>query len=304
MKEISDILQELGYQYKDCGNYYNMSAVYRGGDDPTSLCVYKDTNLVIDFVTGEKFSLESLIKKTLNIDDSKTKEWLKGRFNIDNLNLAYQKPKIKMIQTFDEEILKDLIPDYNYWINRGITPETAELFKGGLCLSSQSLLGKLKNRQILTIYNSQNQIVGFSGRDITGKNNIKWKHLGEKSTWVWPAYLNNKFITESRIIILVESPADILKMWDCNIKNVICLFGTECSYAILNYLLKKNPKKILISTNNEPNNDNIGNRAAEKVYIRLKRYFSVSQLEIKLPIKKDFGEMTCEEINKWYESLS
>lgn len=301
MKEISDILQELGYQYKDCGNYYNMSAVYRGGDDPTSLCVYKDTNLVIDFVTGEKFSLESLIKKTLNIDDSKTKEWLKGRFNIDNLNLAYQKPKIKMIQTFDEEILKDLIPDYSYWVNRGISLETASLFKGGLCLNSQSLLGKLKNRQILVIENSRKEIVGLVGRALNNDNRIKYKILGEKAKFLWPCYLNNKIIQEKREVILVESCFDILKMWDCGITNAICLFGLECSFDIINYLLKINPTKIIIATNNEESGR--GNDASNKIYSRLKRYFDLKRLEIRLPYKKDFGEMLPIEIKTWYENF-
>ncbi len=297
MQDIPQILSELGYELTPDKDGWRTNALFRGGDNRTAIKIYHDGKWC-DFVEGKHGTLEELVKLTLGIDDVKAKDWLKDKIDLEGLKVEY-KEKIKLPQIFDMAVLRDLIPDHEYWIKRGITRKTAELFKGGLCLDSQTLLGKLKNRQILCIYNSLKQLVGFTARDITGKNYIKWKHLGEKTSWVWPAYLNHKFVQESKTVILVESPGDILKMWDCDIKNVICLFGTECSHAILNYLLKINPKHIIISTNNEESE--VGNKAAEKIYNRLKRYFNHHQLQIKLPIKKDFGEMSCEEILKWYE---
>ena len=58
-----------------------------------------------------------------------------------------------MPEIFDESILNDLVPDFSYWEKRGIPTSISSLFKGGLCLDSQGVLGKMKKCQILVIYN-------------------------------------------------------------------------------------------------------------------------------------------------------
>lgn len=295
MNNIQDILMELGYELSPDKDGWRSSCIFRGGDNKTALKIFNNGQW-IDFVEGQKGNLEDLIKLTLG-EKVNPKEWLNGKIDISVLK-ENKKPKIKLPEIFDEEVLCDLVSDFSYWEQRDISQDTSKLFKGGLCMGSQGYLGKLKNRQVLCIYDSKDKLVGFTGRDVTNKHSIKWKHLGDKSNWVWPAYLNTKIIKETKEIILVESPADILKMWQCDIKNVICLFGTECSHAILNYLLKRNLDKIIISTNNEESG--VGNRAADKVYNKLKRYFNHNQLLIKLPYKKDFCEQTCDSIRDWY----
>ena len=74
--------------------------------------------------------------------------------------------------------------------------------------------------------------------------------------------------------------------------------------SLINYLLKINPKKIIISTNQELNEKNggVGNDAAIKIYNRLRRYFNTNQLLIKLPYKKDFCVMECDSIKDWYNN--
>lgn len=293
MSDIVSILTELGYSPRLDKDGWRMAALYRHGDNNTSLKVYSN-GWCHDFVTGEKFRLETLIQKTLNIDEANAKDWLTKKADIGSL-YHVEKEKIKLPEIFDNHILNDLIPDFSYWKTRGISSEIASIFKGGLCIQSESLLGKLRNRQILIIYNGQKQIVGLTGRSLDDRT-PKWKHIGTKTNWVWPGYLNSKLIKSCKQVILVESPADILKLWECGIYNAICLFGTECSFAILNFLLKVNPN-IIIATNNE--DSQIGNKAAEKIYNKLKRYFNLNQLQIILPYKKDFGEMSCEEIYTW-----
>jgi hypothetical protein len=63
--------------------------------------------------------------------------------------------------------------------------------------------------------------------------------------------------------------------------------------------LKLDPNKIYISFNNDQEKNNAGNDAAEKGKNKLLRYFDPRQIEIKLPNKKDFGEMSSEEILVW-----
>ena len=102
---------------------------------------------------------------------------------------------------------------------------------------------------------------------------------------------------------MVESIGDMLSLWQAGVKNTLVTFGTSLSLAILNYSLKLDPRKIYISLNNDSNKNNAGNIAAEKTQARLSRYFDKSQLKIALPPKKDFGEMTKEEIVQWKNNL-
>ena len=161
----------------------------------------------------------------------------------------------------------------------------------------------MKNRYVFPIFNLRNNIIGFSGRDVTNISKIKWKHLGEKSDFLYPLFLNHSILQEQREIILVESIGDMLNLWQSGIQNVLVTFGTSLSLPILNHMLKLDIKKIYISLNNDSNKNMAGNIGADKIYSRLKRYFDQRQLKIALPVKKDFGEMTREEILQWKKTL-
>jgi DNA primase len=205
---------------------------------------------------------------------------------------------LKSTKKFDIEILQNLELNHQYWNKRNIMDETLSQFKGGVAKA-----GKMKNRYVFPIFDINNNIIGFSGRDITNLSKIKWKHLGEKNDFLYPLFLNSSQIEAQKEIILVESIGDMLSLYQAGIKNVLVTFGTNLSLSILNYCLKIDMKKIYISLNNDSNKNNAGNIAAEKTHARLKRYFDDKQLKISLPTKKDFGEMTKEEILQWKTNL-
>jgi DNA primase len=111
--------------------------------------------------------------------------------------------------------------------------------------------------------------------------------------------LNVDEIKKQKEVIIIESIGDCLSLYQAGIKNTIVTFGLEVSVSILNFLLKLDPEKIYISFNNDNQKNNAGNNASEKAFNKLLRYFDKKQLQIKLPSKKDFGEMNEEEILKW-----
>jgi len=301
MEQISvyEILTELGYQLKDYGKEFRAKPLYRDSDNDTVLRIYKDTGKWFDFKQNISGDINSLGRLTLKIDDpEKAQEWLKNKNFHVNYNIEYTKPVLKSTQKFDINLLENLESDNSYWNKRGIVDETLVQFKGGV-----GKAGKMKNRYVFPIFDARADIIGFSGRDITNLSKIKWKHLGEKNDFLYPSFLNSKFIQDQREIILVESIGDMLSLWQAGIKNVLVTFGTSLSLSILNYCLKIDAKKIYISLNNDSNKNNAGNIAAEKTYARLKRYFDDKQLKISLPTKKDFGEMNKEEILKWKTNL-
>lgn len=296
---IYEILTELGYQLKDYGKEFRTKPLYRDSDNDTVLRIYKDTGKWFDFKQNISGDINSLVRLTLKIDDpDKAQEWLKNKNFTTNYSIEYTKPILKSTKKFDINLLENLEYSHSYWNKRSITNDTLIQFKGGV-----GKAGKMKNRYVFPIFDIRNDIIGFSGRDITNLSKIKWKHLGEKNDFLYPLFLNSNIIEEQKEIILVESIGDMLSLWQNNIKNVLVIFGTNLSLSILNYCLKTDMKKIYISLNNDSEKNKAGNIAAEKTYFRLKRYFDDKQLKIALPIKKDFGEMTSEEILQWKKSL-
>jgi hypothetical protein len=296
---VYQILTDLGYKLKDYGKEYRAKPLYRESDNDTVLKIYKDSGHWFDFKENISGDFTSLINMTLKLESpDKAKEWLKDKNFSFIRPFESAKPLIKSTKKFDSEILQNLELNYGYWNKRNITDDTLTQFKGGVAKA-----GKMKNRYVFPIFDIKNNVIGFSGRDITNLSKIKWKHLGEKTDFLYPLFLNSQIIENQKEIILVESIGDMLNLWQADIKNVLVTFGTNLSLIILNYCLKIDAKKIYISLNNDANKNNAGNIGAEKTLARLKRYFDDKQLQIALPPKKDFGEMNKEEILQWKANL-
>jgi len=299
INNIYNILTNIGYSLKDCGREYRAKPLYRESDNDTVLRIYKDTGFWVDFKENISGNFASLIKMSLNLEtEDQAKTWLKDNNYTFISNNEINQPKIKDKKIFDKELLLKLYKDHSYWINRKVSEETLKLFRGGVAKA-----GKMKNRYVFPIFNSKEEIIGFSGRDITNLSKIKWKHLGDKSNWCYPTFLNLDTLKSAKYIYLVESIGDCLALWDAGVKNTIVTFGLEISISILNLLLKLDPDKICISFNNDVHKNNAGNLAAEKAMNKLLRYFDKNQLEINLPSKKDFGEMSPEEIFQWKKKI-
>jgi hypothetical protein len=256
--------------------------LYRSGDNPGALVIYHKDDRVIDMVTGDRFNIEGLIKRTLNIDTNQVKDWLGGRIiNIPKVDKA----EIKMDKIFDDN---ELIPDYSYWNKRGISNDVLIKLKSGV-----SLVGDMKNRYVFPIFNNKGLIIGKAGRDLTGNSYAKWKIVGPKSNFVWPAFFNLAAIKESKQIILFESIGDYLACHESGIKNGLVLFGTEISQKIVNFCIAIGAQSIIIATNNDSQfrDSNAGNKAAEKIVNRLSLYFDEGVISVKLPNKeKDFND--------------
>lgn len=238
---VYQILTELGYKLKDYGKEYRTKPLYRESDNDTVLKIYKDSGHWFDFKENISGDLSSLVSMTLKLENSeKGKEWLKDK----NFSFIYpqeqSKPLLKSTKKFDSEILQNLELNHEYWNKRNISNDILNQFKGGVAKA-----GKMKNRYVFPIFNITNNIIGFSGRDITNISKIKWKHLGEKNDFLYPLFLNSKIIEEQKELILVESIGDMLSLWQAGIKNVLVTFGTNLSLGILNYCLRIDVKKNL-----------------------------------------------------------
>tara|TARA_B100000212_G_scaffold342604_1_gene331203 strand:+ start:8037 stop:9086 length:1050 start_codon:yes stop_codon:yes gene_type:complete len=309
-EEIKDSLQRLGYKLSDRGSYWQTSAVFRNGDNPTALQIYKNSGVWKDYVQDTSFnSFKNLVKVTLGTSDP---EEIKKYISSDNAfkydgSVSKNVEKITMEEIYPESMLDRLLPHYKFYNNKGINSEILKSLRGGLATS-----GKLNQRFVFPIFNENKQIHGFSGRDIypsDKSNRPKWKHIGRKSNWVYPAFsdeITEKSISEQGFVIIVESIGDLLNLKTNGFDNVLVSFGLECSNKLLNYLTSLNPDKIILSLNNDiGSKENRGLIAAHKAFLKMVSHmFMPDKIKICLPLKNDFGDMGVEEFYTWHEDLN
>lgn len=297
MENIRAVLQEMGYVLIENGSHYRSKPLYRDSGSSSVLSIEKSTGRWYDFKERIGGSFDELVRKTLNLPSlDETKKWLSGKVNQAPV-IDKDSPLIKEPSVYPAEYLTKLYPIYDYWENRGVSSETLIHFKSGLAMT-----GKMANRYVFPIFNSKSQILGFAGRDILESDQAvrpKWKLIGKKNNWCYPLFFNKEYITSSKEIFIVESVGDMLSLWEAGVKNSAVSFGLDLPTSLIKFLLKVDILKINICLNNDINNNEAGNKAACQMYDKLLNYFDHDQVRINLPDKKDFGEMTKEEILQW-----
>jgi len=303
--KIKQVLEDLGYKLIDRGKYWHANAAYRDGDNNTALQIWKNSGVWRDFVKGSvALPFVKLLEAHLGTNDQNA---LSKYISLDYKSPERepdQQDRLVMEKVYQNEVLDDLFPHYDFYNKKGIDSKNLKLLKGGLATK-----GKMYQRFVFPIYNEHSQIHGFSGRDMANRDVPKWKHVGRKSNWIYPYYVPefNSFpiqeaIDEKKSVILVESIGDLLNLHQNGFKNVLVSFGLDISPKLLCHLVGLSLDKIIISFNNDNNKSvNRGARAAVKTYLKLLNHFDFEQILVCLPTKTDFGEMTPEDFVKWDE---
>ena len=303
MTNYKDILLDIGYSnIIDNGREFRMKPIYRDSSSNTVLSVRKDTGTFIDFSKDLRGSFADLVKMSLDLGSTEeAQKWLSGTHGLSR-DIKKPKPKIEGVKILPKESLSKIIHDDTYWLGRGVSEETLKHFEGGIFK-----VGKMADRYVFPIFNHKKELVGVSGRYIypleQDSKIPKWKHIGQKKNWKYPLQINNKIIRKEKKAILVESIGDMLALWEAGIHYPVVTFGLDVSVEIINYFLRIDIDKIYVSFNNDDENNMAGNLAAEKAERKLIKYFDSNQVSIQLPPKKDFGEMSTQEIVAWHDNL-
>lgn len=293
----------MGYNLQDCGNHWRTNALYRGGSNPTALMIYKDSGVWTDFVKNTpRMPFKDLISATLkSTDQAILNDFLAG---LSNNSATQPKPKMSSEKIYPISILEKLMPHYVFYTKKGIKEDVLVNLKGGLATE-----GAMYQRFVFPIFNQHKMIHGFSGRDMNpdSSNRPKWKHIGKKSSWIYPAYVpidGDLFfynsIIKSKSVYLVESIGDVLSLHSAGIYNVLCIFGTSISSKQVCGLLSLGLENIFISLNNDQDKDkNRGLIGSLGVFCKLLNYFSKEKICITPPTSNDFGDMSEDSINDW-----
>lgn len=301
MGDIKHIMMNLGFSnITELAKEYRALPVYRDSGNSTIMSVKKDTGYFVDYGRNISGPLEKLVQLCLECSREDAKKWLESEQGFVVTRRPVFDTPDKVYKTLSANTFDEVILDHSYWVGRGINENTMKVFEGGIFEK-----GRMKNRYTFPIFDVDKKLVGVSGRyihPIKKDSKIpKWKHIGEKSKWQYPAYFNGHLIEEKSCAIIVESIGDMLALWDAGVKNVIVNFGLNVSFAIINTLIKHDVEKIILALNNDENL--AGNQAAEKAHKKLLKFFDRDQIQICFPTKNDFGEMQKGEIQEWEKTI-
>lgn len=304
--DIPSLLERLDYPITIRGENCVCPTSFRGGDNSHGLFV-NSSGFCYDQVQNRTFPLVEFVATVLGCSIKEAQTFIGST---QSAAPREKEVKLEIDKKFDPSVIGTLTASYKYYLDKGISKETLEDFKGGLCHG-----GKMYLRFCFPIYDKQMKMRGVAGRCIRhtkeeekafGKDRPrpKWKILGEKKNFNYPLFISSPYIKETRRVILVESIGDALSLWNSGIKNVFCLFGTALSDPALVALTAENPKEIILGLNNDFSSDvNRGVVGAAKVRAKLGKFFSNSAIRDGFPLKNDFGDQTPEENRKWMESL-
>lgn len=292
---LQTTLEEAGYRLTDYGDHWRCAAAYRGGTNQMSLKIYKNSGVWSDFGhQNTPLPIHFLLGKIFGPNHPKVQEFKNG--SINGQTTYYQPTQtIEMERVYPENVLEKLFPNFNFYTSKGYSYDTLKSLRAGLAGT-----GKMYRRVVFPIFDANKQIIGFSGRKIDDDNpdKPKWKHLGKKKNWVYPANIptftkTTEAITESGEVILVESIGDMMSLFENGIFNVLVTFGLGCSPAIISFLSQFSIEKIIIVPNNDiENKENNGLIGALGALVDLSFYFNHKNIFISVPPndQNDLGE--------------
>jgi len=300
--DIENSLNELGFKLSDKGSYWQTYAIWRNGDNPTAIQIYKNSGVWRDFVndTGHQ-PFARLVGNVLGTRDPKRiQKYVNAEQKEANfIEECDNRVTIKMDQIYELDWLDKLLPHHKFYLDKGISLQTLKLYRGGYATS-----GKMFGRYTFPIFQDKHsdKIVGFTGRSLRynkDSNFPKWKHIGQRRNWLYPIYLPTdkgyifkESIESSGEVIIVESVGDSLALTENGILNHAVTFGLGVSSKLICELVSLNPSKIIISYNNDSDKPvNIGLDSSIRDFLKLTEFFNLEKLMIKLPIDNDFSDM-------------
>lgn len=142
-------------------------------------------------------------------------------------------------------IAKEAIEKYGIgYVGKGISSELKkmgysedQLIKAGiLSHGDRGVYDAFRNRVMFPFLDKTGKVVGFTGRDMTGKSTMKYKNTGEtklftKGKNIYGLFQAKEAIRKEGCVYIVEGQFDVIGPWNVGVKNVIGGSGTAFTDA-------------------------------------------------------------------------
>ncbi len=261
-----------------------------------------------DFKNKENFSEEKRKKERLKILLEESCSFFENNLKKDLKALNYLKKRGVREKTIQELRIGLALNEWNSlekeMNKRGFQKE--EMLEVGLIKEGKggSFYDRFRNRIIFPIFNENNEVVAFSGRDLSGETKIA-KYLNSPETLFFNKseilYGLNFAKTEARkkdYFILVEGQMDLVLNYQVGFKNVVASSGTSLTEVHLGKMSNFS-KKIIFAFDS----DKAGIEASYKgIKKALKMDFEVKIID--MPKGSDPADIIKESEKEWIKKVS
>ena len=240
---ITEVLAAENIPMKKIGREAVTTCPWHSDTNP-SLTLSDDKNLCFCFACGGGSDAIAFIQQKFNLSFTDAIERIAEKHNVevqyDNLDpeeairIARERreafERLKEENQFYRQNLRDPVAGLSarqWLIQRGIEPDVSREFGLGYARS-----GYFAGRVTVPIHDHRGNLVGFTGRDITGdKQTQKYKNSATSEIFNKGALVFNEHrIADacrlSSKIVFVEGHFDVISMWQHGIKNAVATQGT------------------------------------------------------------------------------
>ena len=315
--DIFEVISQYVDLKKRGKNYFGLSP-FRSETKP-SFSVAPDKNMWYDFGSGqggnavsflieyEKISFSEAVRslaekyniEIIEVGDKQQSNLYDQLYEIHNLaNLFFtnnlssktglKAKKYLSERSFDNTIIKKFSIGYasDSWdllykeLNQKFDKEVIE--KSGLfSQSKKGYIDRFRNRIIFPFFSPSGKVIGFSGRSLSDKEDVKYLNspetpLFQKSKVFYGSYQTMPEIRKMNYVLLVEGQTDFLRLYEKGFTNVLATSGTAFSsrHAVA---LNKYTNRVILTYDS----DNAGINAAIRTgYILLQNGFEVRVLDL------------------------
>jgi len=171
---------------------------------------------------------------------------------------------------------------------KGKFEESILLESGLFSKGKKGLVNRFRNRIMFPFFNLSGKVIGFSGRSISEKEDVKYLNspetrLFQKSKVFFGSYLTFPNIRKNQFAILVEGQTDFLRLFSEGYHNVLATSGTAFSLKHA-AALKKFTNRVLLAYDS----DSAGiNAAIRTSYVLLQSGLEVRIIDMKEGLDPD-----------------
>lgn len=333
LPHLEDILLQFNIKYTSHWNRLSMKCPIHEGNKEDALCIFIKPSYkgllgnwicytngcqnewgrhLIGFIRA---LLSSKKKKTIKETIDWCRKYLDGdpleySVDLDKQNFIrltntlnyYNKYKFQIDRSFFRSRI--IIPP-EYYLNKGYSKYILDKYDVGVCNDPSKPFYK---RFLVPLYDQKHSnIVAVLARSPYNKCSIcnefhegecktspKWLNSGFTGGILYNYWFSKNHIRNKGECIIVEGCGDVWKLEQSGIYNSVALCTNNITYAQQVILEKSGATKLILALDS----DEKGQEGKEKIKRKLGRYYNID--ELKLP-KKDFGEMTEEEIKSIFK---
>ena len=320
LRVLPTFLDRMNIEYIEYPNRLSFPCPIHGGDNQEGCSIFTDgdtakgnwqcwtkhceeefTNNIFGFIRGvisknrnKKVSINETASFCVDFLGEKLEHIKEENIikKLDILEIFNKQPEKIYTGISREQIRSRLAIPSEYFIKRGFSEKTLDMFDVGLCLETNK---QMSNRAVAPIYDDQFEYTGCAGRATNDDIKPKWLYSkGFKKTVLYGLNIAKNRIQETQSVIIVEGQGDVWRMHEAGYEQSVGIFGCAISDDQLILLENSGALNLIILTDS----DEAGNVAYSKIVKKCGRRFNYYRPTIS---GKDVGDMHVNQIKQELE---